>query len=346
MQQRILSLLPGLLLVGLITLLAYFLSRLEMSHHFGLSMLTFAILLGMLCGNTFYSKIAKNTNAGVIFAKGILLRTGIVLYGFRITFQQINAVGFNAIFSDAIMLISTFFITLWVGYHWLKIDKQIVYLSAAGCSICGAAAVMATEPVVKAESHKVAVAIAIVVIFGTLAMFLYPYLYHWLNAYLDNNQFGIYIGSSVHEVAQVYAAGSNINATVADNAVITKMIRVMMLAPFLVLLAYFIEKTPRSLAKSDTNKQRPKFVIPWFAVLFIVMAIVNSFPLIPARVTQWLVTLDGILLAMAMAGLGLTTHISAIKQAGIKPLLLGLIVFIWLVIGGLLVNLIMMSVFN
>lgn len=338
LSNNFFKLLPGLFLAGIITIIANQLHAFHIGSSLGLSSLTFAILIGMLIGNTFYGKIANFSHTGITFAKSFLLRAGIVLYGFRITFQQINSVGINAVISDAIMLITTFFITLWLGYYWLKIDKQIVYLSAAGCSICGAAAVMASEPVVKAESHKVAVAIAIVVIFGTAAMFLYPALHTWLNAYMGDHQFGIYIGSTVHEVAQVYAAGDNINPSVADNAVITKMIRVMMLAPFLLALSYFL--TPKK-----AGQQKNKINIPWFAVFFILVAILNSFPIVPAPIVSALVEIDGILLMMAMAALGVTTHIGAIKQAGIKPLILGAIVFVWLVVGGFFINQIMETIF-
>ena len=102
----------------------------------------------------------------------------------------------------------------------------------------GAAAVMAAEPVTKAESHKVSVAIAVVVIFGTLAIFTYPLFYTWSQHLINAHQFGIYVGSSVHEVAQVYAIGENIDPIVANTAVISKMIRVMMLAPFLLMLSW------------------------------------------------------------------------------------------------------------
>ncbi|OBW96180.1 YeiH family protein [Gallibacterium salpingitidis] len=336
--MNIKALFPGLLLSGVVTAVAFTLTYFGVGQSLGISALTFAILIGMLVGNSIYPKIADVSHEGVNFSKGILLRAGIILYGFRITFQQIDSVGFNAIATDAVMLLSTFFITCWLGMKWLKIDRETTLLCATGASICGAAAVMAAEPVVKAQSHKVSVAIATVVIFGTIAMFVYPILYTWLNAYLSEYQFGIYIGSTVHEVAQVYAAGQNINNQIADSAVITKMIRVMMLAPFLLGLSYF-------LSREQSTSQARKINIPWFAVWFIVVAIVNSFPIIPAVITHWLVELDTILLMMAMSALGLTTHIDAIKKAGAKPLVLGLIVFFWLSIGGFLINLVSQALF-
>lgn len=327
----------GVLIAATLATLSWIFATTTLATSLHLSALTISILIGMVLGNTIYPKIEAQSIEGINFAKTFLLRTGIVLYGFRITLQDIHSVGVNAIVTDAIMLIATFFITCWLGIRLLKIDRQIVQMTAAGCSICGAAAIMATSPVVKAESHKVSVAVALIVIFGTICMFLYPMLYLYLNGYISSHQFGIYIGSSVHEVAQVYAAGSNINGTVADTAVISKMIRVMMLAPFLLALSYFLQK------EQSGNR---KINIPWFAVLFIGVAIFNSFNLLPTSWVNFLVELDGFLLMMAMSALGLTTRFSAIKQAGLKPLLLGAIVCLWLIIGGFGVNWGMEQVFG
>ncbi|WP_386693006.1 MULTISPECIES: YeiH family protein [unclassified Lonepinella] len=329
----------GLAIVSILTLIAKILSLTNIANELHLGALTLAILLGLFIGNTLYPKWQHQAQDGVTFAKGKLLRIGIVLYGFHITFQDIAHVGANAIISDAIMLIFTFFITYVLGIYLLKIDKQIVYLTASGCSICGAAAILATEPVVKSDSHKVSVAIALIVIFGTISMFVYPILYDYIQG-LTDNQFGIYIGSSVHEVAQVYTAGKNINPEVADISVITKMLRVMMLAPFLIMLSFYLHK------QQNQTAQKSQFNMPWFALYFVLVAVFNSFTLLPEPLVQILIQIDSILLMMSMVALGLTTHISAIKQAGIKPLILGFLVFLWLVIGGFIVNLGMQYVFN
>ncbi len=321
----------GGLFVALLTILVDQVAKTELAKEYRLSPLTLAILLGILIGNSFYLKIAVNIASGIHFAKQTLLRLGIVLYGFRLTLQDIGNVGVNAVLTDAVMLISTFFITLWLGIHYLKMDKNTVYLTGAGCSICGAAAVMATGPVIKAESHQISVAVAVVVIFGTLSMLLYPVFYSYVWNIMSPHQFGIYIGSSVHEVAQVYAAGGNISPEVADTAVISKMIRVMMLAPFLLALSW-------ALVKNSNNLQRNKINIPWFAVFFILVAVFNSFSLLPKDLVNLIVEIDGLLLIAAMTALGLTTHIRAIKQAGVKPLILGGLVYLWLTVGGFVLN--------
>ena len=321
----------GLICVAFLAFIAQQISQTPFAQQAHLSALIIAILLGMLFGNSVYKRYESHIEKGVLFAKGPVLRAGIVLYGFRLTLQDITDVGVNAILTDGLMLLSTFLLTCFVGIRYLKMDKQLVYLTASGCSICGAAAVMAAAPVTKAESHKVSVAIAVVVIFGTLSIFLYPLFYPWVSTLMTPHQFGIYVGSSVHEVAQVYAIGGNISPVVADTAVITKMIRVMMLAPFLLGLSWLLTK------EAQEGEPR-KITIPWFALWFIAVAVFNSFNLLPQALVTFLVELDTFLLVSAMAALGLTTHIGAIKQAGFKPLILGTLVYLWLIVGGLLVN--------
>ena len=172
----------------------------------GFSALTLAILLGMVVGNTVYPHIWKSCDGGVIFAKQHLLRLGIILYGFRLTFSQIADVGVSGIAIDVLTLTSTFLLACFIGQKVFGLDKQTSWLIGAGSSICGAAAVLATEPVVKAEASKVTVAVATVVIFGTLAIFLYPAMYPLVAHWFSPETYGIYIGSTMHEVAQVVAA--------------------------------------------------------------------------------------------------------------------------------------------
>lgn len=307
----------------------------------GLSSLTLAILIGMILGNTVYPHAAERLNLGVCFAKGQILRLAIMFYGFKLTLTQVVSVGMLAVMSDALVLTSTFLITYWIGNKLLKVDKQTTILIGSGASICGAAAVIAADPIVKAEAHKVTIAVATVVVFGTISMILYPFLYHlgWLQPWLSAQDYGIYTGSTIHEVAQVVVAGNAVSADVGDTAVVTKMIRVMMLAPFLLVLSFALTKG------SSNNGEKPSFMnrvqqvkVPWFAFIFIFIVVLHTWLNMSAGFEQAMIMLDDILLTMAMFALGLTTHLSAIKQAGVRPLILGAIMFIWLVIGGGLIN--------
>ncbi|WP_312242695.1 YeiH family putative sulfate export transporter [Pantoea sp.] len=330
-------LLPGLLLTAAIAALAALLASQPLLAGLGLGALTLAIVLGVIGGNTLYPALAPVCQDGVLLAKKHLLRLGIILYGFRITLQQIADVGLSGVAIDLLVLSSTFLLTCFLGRKLLKLDRETVWLIGAGSSICGAAAILATGPVVRASSAKAAVAIATVVLFGTLAIFIYPLLWTYVQALfpaLTAGDFGIYTGSTLHEVAQVVAAGHALGAETENAAVIAKMLRVMMLAPFLVLLGAWLRRDA-----AQQSGQRQPLTFPWFALLFILVALFNSLNLLPLRALQLINQLDNLLMAMAMTALGLTTRFSALKQAGIRPLLLGLMVFLWLMVGGGAINL-------
>jgi uncharacterized integral membrane protein (TIGR00698 family) len=298
-------------------------------QHLGISALTLAIVLGIALGNTVFPRIAPFSAEGVEFSKAKLLRLGIILYGFRITFQEIGQIGWAGILIDLLIIATTFTLAVQLGTRVFGLDKQTAMLIGAGSSICGAAAVMATEPVVRGQAHKVSVAVATVVIFGTLGMFVYPLLYPHLG--LSETAYGLYAGSTIHEVAQVVVAGRAVSEQAGAFAVIEKMLRVMMLAPFLVILSSRIGSEGQATGKR-------KIAVPWFAVLFIVAAGVNSLHLLPAGLVAAILQVDTVLLAMAMAALGLRTHVGAVKQAGAKPILLASILFVFLMTGGYIIN--------
>ncbi len=333
-------LLPGLVLTGAITALVLWLAKFDLFSSLGLSALTLAIIVGMIVGNTVYPLARPQCELGVNLAKQKLLRLGIILYGFRLTFTQVADVGASGIAVDFLTLSSTFLLACWLGKRLFGLDSQTTMLIGAGSSICGAAAVMATGPVLKADAEKVTVAVATVVIFGTVATFLYPWLWqlnlHYHLVEITATRFGIFTGSTLHEVAQAVAAGHGVSPEAENAAVIAKMIRVMMLAPFLLLLSVWTSRG-RSRKATDAGR-RSGITIPWFALGFIVAAGVNSFAPLPTQWVHTLLTLDTILLAMAMAALGLTTHFSALRIAGLKPLLLAALLFAWLMVGGAGIN--------
>lgn len=336
-------LLPGLALSAALAGAGIALGRIDWLAAHGFSALTLAIVLGMLVGNTVYPRMAAASGPGVNVSKQNLLRLGIILYGLRLTVQDIGHVGLAGVAVDALVLGSTFLLACWIGTRWLGLDRESAMLIGAGSSICGAAAVMAAEPVVKARAEQVTVAVATVVVFGTLAIFLYPVLFQlnqqWQVIPGGANGFGLFAGSTIHEVAQVVAAARSIGPEAADTAVIAKMVRVMMLAPFLLLLSGWLARDAKRSAGSQGGKSaKGKITIPWFAFGFIAVVLFNSLQWLPAQATAIATDIDTGLLAMAMAALGLSTHFSAIRKAGAKPLLLALILFGWLLVGGALIN--------
>lgn len=332
------GMLPGLVLCGLLAAAGSQLARVPALAQHGMSALTLALILGMVVGNLWPASVAAACDAGVGFSKQRLLRLGVVLYGLRLTVQDIGQVGWTGVLIDSVVVCSTFALACWIGIRWLGLDRRTAMLIGIGSSICGAAAVVAAEPVVKGRPDQVTVAVATVVVFGTLATFLYPLLFvaaaHGWPFPADSAHFGLYVGSTVHEVAQVIAAARSVDPTAADTAVIAKMVRVMMLAPFLLALS-----TVADPARGErVAGQRRRVTIPWFAVAFIALVLFNSLHLLDTRIVATLIDVDTVLLAMAMAALGLATRVRAVRQAGSRPLLLALALFAWLVIGGAMVN--------
>ena len=165
------------------------------------------IILGMLYANSLRNNLPETWTPGIAFCSKRVLRFGIILYGFKLTFQDVTAVGLPAVCIDAIIVVSTILIGIGVG-RLLKMDRGIALLTSVGSAICGAAAVLGTESAIRVKPYKTAVAVATVVIFGTTAMFLYPALYRAGIFDLTPQQMGIYAGSSIHEVAHVVGAGN------------------------------------------------------------------------------------------------------------------------------------------
>jgi uncharacterized integral membrane protein (TIGR00698 family) len=335
---------PGLLLAGTLALLSVELGNAAWFQRSGISPLTLAIVLGILVGNTAYPRIAGASAAGITFSKQTLLRAGIIFYGLRLTFQDIANVGIGGVVIDILILSSTFALSCWAGTRLFGLDRKTAMLIGAGSSICGAAAVIAAEPVVRGRTEQVTVAVATVVVFGTVAIFLYPALYHLNQRYsllpVNPSAYGIFVGSTIHEVAQVVAAGRAITDAAGDTAVITKMVRVMMLAPFLIVLSTYLARFPEKehgRARTETPAGR-RIVIPWFALWFVVVAALHSLIALPKSWVNTAISVDTFVLAMAMAALGVSTRVAAIRTAGIKPLMLAALLFAWLIFGGFAIN--------
>jgi uncharacterized integral membrane protein (TIGR00698 family) len=224
-------------------------------------------------------------------------------------------------------------------------------LTAAGASVCGAAAVLATEPVLKAEEHKAAIAVSMVVLFGTISMFLYPILYAAIIEpatgflHMSTQEFGIYVGGTIHEVAQVVAVPASIAGAptdMANSAVIVKMTRVIMIAPLLIILGLYLSYQAK---KSGTVGGGVKLVIPWFAVYFVGMAGFNSLHLVPENIVNIINEIDTFLLTMAMTALGMGTIFSKFRGLGLAPIYTALSMFVWLVVGGFVVTKIVVATF-
>lgn len=328
------NVLHGILLIVLFSFSAFYIAQFEFVKRLSFSPLIVGILLGMLYANSLRNRLPETWVPGIKFCSKQVLRLGIILYGFRLTFAQVMAVGLPAILADTIIVVVTLLLGVGLG-RLLKMDRDTALLTATGSSICGAAAVLGAEGVVRPEAHKTAVAVSTVVIFGTLSMFLYPVF--WRSGMLDltPGQMAVYTGSTLHEVAHVVGAGNAMGAEIADTATITKMIRVMMLAPVLVVMSVALARRKSSATSTAKEGERGgRITIPWFAFGFLAVIGFNSFDLLPQAVVAGINDFDTFLLTMAMTALGTETNFQKFKQAGAKPFLLAALLYVWLLVGG------------
>jgi uncharacterized integral membrane protein (TIGR00698 family) len=323
----------GIIFVAIFAAAATMIADINAISKLGISPLVVGIVIGIFYANTLHNHIPAAWETGIVFSGKKILRFAIVFYGFRITFQQIAEVGMEGFLVSLIMLSTTFILGTWLGQKIFKMDRDTSMLTASGAAVCGAAAVLATEPVLKAEEHKAAVAVSMVVLFGTIAMFLYPALYTAGVFDMSGREFGIYVGGTIHEVAQVVAVGSmnGPDTEMAKAAVIVKMTRVIMIAPMLIVLGIYLSYAAK---KAGSIGGGVKLVIPWFAVYFIGMAGFNSLHIVPDNIVGYINEIDTFLLTMAMTALGMGTRFAKFKGLGLAPLYTAGAMFAWLVIGG------------
>lgn len=322
--------LHGVLLITLFSCAAFYIGDMAFVKSLSFSPMIVGIILGMLYANSLRNNLPETWVPGIQFCSKRILRIGIILYGFRLTFQNVVEVGIPAICIDAIIVAVTICGGVMIG-RLMKMDRGIALLTSVGSGICGAAAILGTESAIKVKPYKTAVAVSTVVIFGTIAMFLYPILYRNGIVDLTPQEMGIFTGSTVHEVAHVVGAGNAMGKEVSDPAIIVKMIRVMMLVPVLLIISYSVM---RAAIKSGDASGRGKISMPWFAILFLVVIGFNSLELLPAGLVDFINTFDTFLLTMAMTALGAETSIDKFRKAGAKPFILAFILFVWLMGGG------------
>lgn len=330
--------LNGILFVALFAAAVTRLAALPAIAALGISPLIVGIVAGAVYGNTLRAGMPAHWAAGVNFSARKLLRIAVAFFGLRVSLQEIAQVGLAGLTVSAGVVVSTLIFGTWLGMKLMKLDRDTAILNAAGSAICGAAAVLAFESTLQSKPEKSAVAVGSVVLFGTLSMFLYPLMYRagWLH--LDTLGVGLFFGGTIHEVAQVVGAASNVSPEATHIATIVKMTRVMLLVPVLLVLGVWLARVPRSAAAGGKHGRTPaarKLAVPWFALGFLACVLVNSLQVLPQAATQAVNTLDTFALTMAMTALGIETQVAQVRKAGPRALATGFILYLWLMVGGL-----------
>ena len=316
---------PGLMLVAAIVGAAFAVRQVP-----GLGILSpmiVAILLGIAVRNTVGASPAAQP--GVAFSARRLLRLGIVLLGAQLTASQIAEVGATGLAILAASVVSTFLATVWLG-RLIGVDRKLAELIAGGTSICGASAVIATNTVTRAPEEDAAYALACVTLFGSIAMFVYPLLPGLLD--LSPRSYGLWAGASIHEIAQVVGATFQASSEAGEYGTISKLTRVMMLAPVVMTLGLLAARRLAPGARGDGTAKAP---VPWFVLGFAALVVVNSLVAVPAGLRAALGLAAVVLLSMALAALGLAADIGKLRAKGARPLLLGLLASLFIAVFSL-----------
>ena len=313
-----LAVLPGMSFAGAIATVAL-LTR-HISGMASFSPMILAIVMGM----AFHNTVGTPTFAkpGIAFSVRRLLRIAIVLLGFQLTLTEITEVGARGLLIIVISVIAAFAFTVWVG-RVLEVDRKLSQLIAAGTSICGASAIIATNTVTEAQDEDVAYAIACVTMFGSIAMFAYPLLQGLLR--LDPQAYGLWSGASIHELAQVVAASFQNGQRAGEIGTMVKLARIMLLAP----MVFALSMRARFSANGATVRSA-KPPLPWFVLGFTALVGLNSVVAIPPDARKVIVTLTTFLLSVALAGMGLETDISRLYAKGLRPAILGAVAFLFI----------------
>ncbi len=285
------------------------------SQSYGGPTILYALLMGMAFN---YLSVESRCAAGIQFSAKAILRLGIALLGARITVEQLLGLGLTPI---AIVLTAVP-ATILFGYlmgRWLKLGRLQSLLSGASVGICGASAALAVSAVLpqdKDAEKNLVFTVIFVTALSTVAMIVYPFVVTQLD--LDEVESGIFLGATIHDVAQVVGAGYMMSDEIGDIATFTKLLRVAMLVPVVVLISLIV-------AFRSTNKPASgasRIPLPGFLIAFIIIVIINSSGLISPIVTDSMVELSRWCLVVAMVGLGMKASIKELAAMGWKQMLL------------------------
>ncbi|HEY1723279.1 MAG TPA: YeiH family protein [Magnetospirillaceae bacterium] len=320
---------PGLLLSLALAAAAMGLHDLRWFHD--ISAAAMAILIGI--GLRRVVTLSPALQPGLAIATRTLLRTAVILLGLQVTFGQIAALGVQTIGIVIASLVTCFFATEFLGRR-LGVEAKLARLIATGTSICGASAIVAANSVTRGRDEDVAYALAIVTAFGTVAMFAMPALVPLFG--FAPTQAGIWLGASIHEVAQVVGAATTINDQTVTIATIAKMARIVSLAPIVLLMATAARRSMRSQAGNQADKQgnavHARVPVPWFVFGFLFLAGAASFGVVPPIVTHDAGLVASFLLAAALGAMGFGIDLGALRRMGLRPLVLA--ASSWLILAG------------
>lgn len=304
------------------------------SDHYGGPQLLYALLMGLALHHVTESPDIK---LGIDFSARSLLRVGVALLGARITVDQVTGLGISAGVLVACGMVLTIFLGLGLA-RLLSRPLTEGVLSGSSVAICGASAALAVSAVLPQNKENARFTLLVVVgvtVLSTMAMIIYPYVLNTLH--LSAQQDGIFLGGTIHDVAQVVAAGMLVGPEAADVATVVKLFRVLLLLPIVMVISVAVHRHQREQAEVEHVGKRPP-LMPLFLLAFLVMVALSSFGVFSAHHIALASETSRWLLVIAIAAAGMKTNFKDLAMLGWQPLamLVGETVFLAVFVLGFL----------
>lgn len=302
--EKIRTIWPGLLVAGMIALAAQFIS-----DHYGAPAMLLALLFGI---SLHFLTEQPQCGPGIAFASRQILRIGVALLGARISFGMASDLGWSVVGLTIGVVLATIAFGMVVG-RFFGFGPRFSFLSAGAVAICGASAALAISAILpkdeRSEERLVFTVVGVTVL-STFAMIFYPILAEMLG--MDTVTAGIFLGATIHDVAQVVGAGFSLSEETGEISTVVKLIRVSMLAPVVFFAALVIRWTVDAIDRSDSSPP----LIPLFVLAFFALVAVNSFGLIPGRFVEWAASISRWALLTAVAAVGVNTSLKNVLNVG------------------------------
>jgi uncharacterized integral membrane protein (TIGR00698 family) len=296
-----------------------------------ISPLVTAMVLGIAVNSA--GAVPESWRPGVSFAGKALLRLTIVLMGTQISLGQVVGLGFDGLAIALLPLAATFFATIWLAAA-LGADRRMGFLLATGTAVCGASAILAANATVRGREEDVAYALALITVLGCLGIVAYPYLAAWLG--LTPRQMGLWAGATLHEVVQVVGAAYQGGEAAAEIGTISKLARVLCLAPVLVVLGAMAGRANAQAVPGLGPAARSRTaLVPWYVLGFMAVVVLNSVVALPAAPVRWIGWAIPALLAVTIAAMGLETRFVRVAAQGWRPFAVGTLSALFIAALGL-----------
>jgi len=336
-MKKLMSCLPGFALALAIAAVAKFLEGLLPIHLIGASVI--ALFLGMIVNH--FHKPGKVIKPGLTFTSKKILKFAIILLGASLSIGTILHVGRLSLMVMIFTLLTCFGGGYFVG-RALKLNWKLSNLISAGTGICGGSAIAAIAPVIDAEDRDIAYAISATFLFDMAMIVLFPIMGQAMG--LSDMAYGLWAGTAVNDTSSVVAAGYAFSEAAGDFATMVKLTRTLAIIPTVITFALVNVHLKRKAAAAAGSSQEIHAhfsvtkIFPWFILLFVVLALVNSTGIIPAALSAALKSISKFLMVAALAAIGLNTDFREMKRSGFMPMVHGFIISLLVVIVAIAVE--------